>query len=193
MKKILSSQKNRRKNHKEGKMSEEIKKEEMKKEEVDEKMEQTDEIIELKKEIERHKNELNEQTDRYKRIMAEFDNYKKRSTKERETLYQSLVSDIYTSLLPVLDNLEKAASTKTEDEGYQQGIELVLKQFKDVLHANGVEEIEAVGKTFDPELHEAVASVVDENLGEKEIKEDYRKGYKIGNKVIRHSMVVVAN
>ncbi len=193
MKKILSSQKNRRKNHKEGKMSEEIKKEENKKEAVDEKMEQTDEIIELKKEIERHKNELNEQTDRYKRIMAEFDNYKKRSTKERETLYQSLVSDIYTSLLPVLDNLEKAASTKTEDEGYQQGIELVLKQFKDVLHANGVEEIEAVGKTFDPELHEAVASVVDENLGEKEIKEEYRKGYRIGNRVIRHSMVVVAN
>ena len=174
-------------------MSEEIKKEENKKEAVDEKMEQTDEIIELKKEIERHKNELNEQTDRYKRIMAEFDNYKKRSTKERETLYQSLVSDIYTSLLPVLDNLEKAASTKTEDEGYQQGIELVLKQFKDVLHANGVEEIEAVGKTFDPELHEAVASVVDENWGEKEIKEEYRKGYRIGNRVIRHSMVVVAN
>ena len=174
-------------------MSEEIKKEENKKEAVDEKMEQTDEIIELKKEIERHKNELNEQTDRYKRIMAEFDNYKKRSTKERETLYQSLVSDIYTSLLPVLDNLEKAASTKTEDEGYQQGIELVLKQFKDVLHANGVEEIEAVGKTFDPEFHEAVASVVDENLGEKEIKEEYRKGYRIGNRVIRHSMVVVAN
>jgi len=176
-------------------MSEELKKEELEKEEkiTEEEMEQIDEIIELKKEIERHKNEMNEQSDRYKRIMAEFDNYKKRSTKERDNLYHSLVSDIYTSILPVIDNLEKAVSTETKDEGYKQGIELVLKQFKDVLHANGVEEIETVGKTFDPELHEAVASVVDESLGEKEIKEEYRKGYKIGTRVIRHSMVVVAN
>ncbi len=68
-----------------------------------------------------------------------------------------------------------------------------LKQLKDVLTSNGVKEIETIGKTFDPELHEAVASVVDENLGEKEIKEEYRKGYILGNKVIRHSMVVVAN
>ena len=74
--------------------------------------------------------------------------------------------------MPVIDNLEKAVSTETKDEGYKQGIELVLKQFKDVLHANGVEEIETVGKTFDPELHEAVASVVDESLGEKQIKEE---------------------
>ena len=96
-------------------------------------------------------------------------------------------------MLPVLDNLEKAVEAQTEDENYKQGVELVLKQFKDVLSSQGVEEIKAVGETFDPELHEAVSSVVDENLGEKEIKEDYRKGYKIGNKVIRHSMVVVAN
>ena len=96
-------------------------------------------------------------------------------------------------MLPVLDNLEKAVEAQTEDENYKQGVELVLKQFKDVLSSQGVEEIKAVGETFDPELHEAVSSVVDDNLGEKEIKEDYRKGYKIGNKVIRHSMVVVAN
>ena len=125
--------------------------------------------------------------------MAEFENFKKRSSKERDGLYNTLISDIFTSLLPVIDNLEKAANAQTQDEGYKQGVELVLKQFKDVLKANGVEEIEAVGQTFDPALHEAVASVVDENLGEKEIKEEYRKGYKIGNKVIRHSMVVVAN
>ena len=95
--------------------------------------------------------------------------------------------------LPILDNLEKALEAKTEDENYKQGIELVLKQFKDVLASKGVKEIEAVGKTFDPELHEAVGSVVDENLGEKEIKQEYRKGYIIGNKVVRHSMVIVAN
>ena len=147
----------------------------------------------LKDTILLQKEQLDEQEDRLKRLMAEFDNFKKRSAKEREGLYNSLISDIFSSLLPVIDNLEKAVEAKTEDEGYKQGVELVLKQFKDVLKANGVEEIETVGQTFDPELHEAVASVTDENLGEKEIKEEYRKGYKIGSKVIRHSMVVVAN
>ncbi len=139
------------------------------------------------------KQELEETQDRYKRIMAEFDNYKKRSAKEREVLYNSLIADIVTSLLPTLDNLEKAVNAKTEDTGYKQGVEMVLKQFMDTLGNLGVKEIEAVGTTFNPEYHEAVSSVQDDNLGEKEIKEEFRKGYKIGDKVIRHSMVVVAN
>ncbi len=147
----------------------------------------------IKKLIEDQKNELEEKDDRLKRLMAEFENYKKRSSKEREGLYNSLVGDIFSSLLPILDNLEKAAEVKTEDENYKQGVELVLKQFKDVLKQNGVEEIESVGKTFNPELHEAITSVTDENLGVQEIKEEYRKGYMIGDKVIRHSLVVVAN
>ncbi len=143
--------------------------------------------------IELQKKELEEKDDRLKRLMAEFENFKKRSSKERENLYNSLIADISISLLPVIDNLEKAAEVKTDDENYKQGIELVLKQFKDVLKSNGVTEIEAVGKTFNPEFHEAITSVVDENLGVQEIKEEYRKGYMIGNKVIRHSLVVVAN
>lgn len=147
----------------------------------------------LKDTILLQKEKIDEQEDRLKRLMAEFENFKKRSQKEREGLYNSLISDIFSSLLPVIDNLEKAVESNTEDEGYKQGIELVLKQFKDVLSANGVEQIEAIGQTFDPELHEAVSSVIDENLGVQEIKEEYRKGYKIGSKVIRHSMVVVAN
>ena len=147
----------------------------------------------LKETILIQKQQIEEQEDRLKRLMAEFDNFKKRSSKERDSVYNSLISDIFSSLLPVIDNLEKALEAETTDENYKQGISLVLKQFKDVMAANGVQEIEAVGQTFDPELHEAVSSVVDENLGEKEIKEEYRKGYKIGNKVIRHSMVVVAN
>lgn len=155
--------------------------------------EEKDEQTKLKDTILLQKEQLEEQEDRLKRLMAEFDNFKKRSSKEREGLYNSLVSDIFSSLLPVIDNLEKAVETKTEDEAYKQGVELVLKQFKDVLVANGVQEIETVGQVFDPELHEAVASVADETLGEKVIKEEYRKGYKIGSKVIRHSMVVVAN
>lgn len=143
--------------------------------------------------VENLKNELDETTDRYKRLMAEFDNYKKRSAKERETLYNSLIADIVTSMLPTLDNLEKAANAKTEDESYKQGVEMVLKQFVDTLANLGVQEIETVGTTFNPEYHEAVSSIQDKNLGEKEIKEEFRKGYKIGEKVIRHSMVVVAN
>lgn len=152
-----------------------------------------DEVIELKKQIDSQKIELAETEDRLKRVAAEFDNYKKRSSKERENLHSSLLSDIISSFLPIVDNLEKALEAKTEDENYKQGVELVLKQFKDVLATNGVKEIESVGKPFNPELHEAVSSVVDESLGEKIVKEEYRKGYIIGNKVIRHSMVIVAN
>ena len=151
------------------------------------------ELTKLKDTVLLQKEQIDEQEDRIKRLMAEFDNFKKRSGKERETMYNSLVSDIFESLLPVIDNLEKAVSIETEDQAYKEGIELVLKQFKDVLLANGVEEIESVGKPFDPSLHEAVASVIDPNLGAKIIKEEYRKGYKIGSKVIRHSMVSVAN
>lgn len=156
-------------------------------------MEKADEIIELKKQMASMKAEIEEKDDRYKRIMAEFENYKKRSAKERESLYDSIISEIVSSFLPVLDNLEKAAKAETKDEEYKKGVELMLQQFKDVLASKGVKEIETVGKTFDPELHEAVSSVFDENLGEKEIKEEFRKGYMIGNRVIRHSMVIVAN
>lgn len=139
------------------------------------------------------KQEYTELEDRYKRLMAEFDNYKKRSSKERDGLYNSLVADIVTSFLPIIDNLEKAVNVNTSDENYKQGVEMVLKQFMDTLGALGVQVIETVGHTFDPEIHEAVSSVQDDELGEKEIKEEFRKGYKIGEKVIRHSMVVVAN
>ena len=170
-------------------MQEEIEKE-VEQNEVEEEI---SEETKLKDTVLLQKEQLDEQEDRLKRLMAEFDNFKKRSSKERETLYNSLVSDIFTSLLPVIDNLEKAVESETTDEAYKQGVELVLKQFKDVLASNGVQEIETVGMPFDPELHEAVASVEDPNLGEKIIKEEYRKGYKIGSKVIRHSMVVVAN
>ena len=146
-----------------------------------------------KEELQKKQEELEELTERYKRVMAEFENYKKRSSKERENLYGSILGDVVEAVLPVLDNLENAAKVETKDENYKQGVELVLKQFKDVLKSKGIEEIEAVGTTFDPELHEAVSSVQDESKESQEIVQEYRKGYKFGNKVIRHSMVVVAN
>ena len=137
--------------------------------------------------------ELDELNDRYKRVLAEFENYKKRSSKERETLYNSIVSDIVEVFLPVVDNLENALKIETQDNEYKKGIELILKQFKDILKTKGVEEIPALGETFDPSLHEAVSSVQDPDKNTQEIVQEYRKGYKIGSKVIRHSMVVVAN
>ena len=137
--------------------------------------------------------ELDELNDRYKRVMAEFENYKKRSSKERETLYNSILSDVVEVFLPIVDNLENALKVETQDVEYKKGVELVLKQFKDILKTKGVEEIPAVGETFDPGLHEAVSSVQDPDKNAQEIVQEYRKGYKIGNRVIRHSMVVVAN
>lgn len=137
--------------------------------------------------------ELDELNDRYKRVMAEFENYKKRSSKERETLYNSILGDIVEVFLPIVDNLENALKVETQDTEYKKGIELVLKQFKDVLKTKGVEEISAVGETFDPSLHEAVSSIQDPDKNAQEIVQEYRKGYRIGSRVIRHSMVVVAN
>ena len=158
--------------------NEEIKKEEVKEETTD---------------VQKMQEELENTTDRLKRLMAEFDNFKKRNAKEREMQYGSILGDIVNGLLPVIDNLEKAAAADTEDANYKQGIDLVLKQFMDVLSSFGVQQIESIGKVFDPEFHEAVSMVQDENLGEKEIKEEFRKGYKLGDRVIRHAMVIVAN
>ena len=162
-------------------------KEELEKEEI-----QNEETTE-NNDLQVKQQELDELTDRYKRILAEFENHKKRSQKEREGLYNSILGDIIEVILPILDNLENAAKVETSDENYKKGVELVLKQFQDVLKSKGVEEIKALGETFDPELHEAVSSIQDDSKGEKEIVQEYRKGYKIGHKVIRHSMVVVAN
>ncbi len=165
-------------------MSEEKKKQEEEVENKNEEKEQKEMVP---------KQDYDELDDRYKRILAEFENFKKRNGKERDSLYNSILSDVVEVILPILDNLENALKTETQDEEYKKGIELVVKQFKDVLASKGVEEIKTVGETFDPELHEAVSSIQDENLGEKEIAQEYRKGYKIGHRVIRHSMVVVAN
>lgn len=162
-------------------------KEELEKEEI-----QNEEIIE-QNELQNKQQDLDELTDRYKRVLAEFENYKKRSQKEREGLYNSILGDIIEVILPILDNLENAVKVETADENYKKGVELVLKQFQDVLKSKGVQEIKALGETFDPELHEAVSSVQDDSKGEKEIVQEYRKGYKIGSKIVRHSMVVVAN
>lgn len=140
-----------------------------------------------------NKSEIDELEDRYKRLLAEFENYKKRSQKERDSLYGMVTGDVVMTILPIMDNLEKAADAHTEDENYQAGVKMVSKQLSEALAKLGLTAIESVGTTFDPELHEAVSHVEDSSKGVQEIVEEYRKGYKIGNKVVRHSMVIVAN
>ena len=161
--------------------------EENKEETLEQQQEENDNIIDPKQQ------EIDELNDRYKRVLAEFENFKKRSGKEREALYNSILSDIVEVFLPIVDNLENALKVETQDIEYKKGVELVLKQFKDILKSKGVEEIPALGETFDPSLHEAVSRIQDPEKGQQEIVEEYRKGYKIGSKVIRHSMVIVAN
>ena len=149
-----------------------------------EKIEKTDKV---------DSNELEELNDRYKRLFAEFENYKKRTQKESLNKRVEITGDVVSSILPVMDNLEKAAEAQTDDTNYQEGIILVVKQLASVLNSFGMTEIESVGKKFDPELHEAVSHIEDPDKGQGEIVQEYRKGYRIGNKVIRHSMVIVAN
>ena len=155
--------------------------------------EEEQKIMDLQNALEQLKADNDEKEDRIKRLMAEFENFKKRSNKEREGLYSSVMGEVVLQILPVIDNLEKAVESKTEDQDYKNGIILVLEQLKETLKKNGVTEIEAVGKPFDPSLHEAISMVEDPNLGEKIVQQEYRKGYMIGDKVLRHSMVIVAN
>ena len=131
--------------------------------------------------------------DRYLRLMAEYDNFRKRSAKERENIYTDARVDTVSKFLPVYDNLARAMSTPTADEAYKKGVEMTFNQLCEVFKKLGVEEIEAVGKTFDPNFHNAVMHVEDEEKGENEIVEEFQKGFKVGEKVIRFSMVKVAN
>lgn len=162
-------------------------------EEINEEIEETVETLESvdNASLQEKQIELDELNDRYKRIMAEFENYKKRSQKEKENLYNSVLGDIIIGMLPIMDNLDGAVSAECKDEKYKQGVELVQKQFKDFLVKHKVEEIKTEGETFDPSLHEAISMVQDPEKESQEIIQEYRKGYKLGSKVIRHSMVVV--
>lgn len=139
--------------------------------------------------------EVQEYLDRLQRLAAEFDNYKKRTAKEKEMIYKDAVGDIISGLLPLLDNFERAISSCTgkDSNGVIEGIKMLEKQFKETIQKYGVSEIEALNNKFDPELHEAVIHVQDENYGDGIVIEELRKGYKYGDKVLRYSMVKVAN
>ena len=132
-------------------------------------------------------------SDAYLRLLAEYDNYRKRSQKEKDNLYADVRADVVTKFLPVYDNLVRAIQQGTEDEAYRKGVEMIMNQFCTTLQKLGVEKIEALGRTFDPTLHNAVMHVEDETKGENEIVEVFQEGFRLGDKVIRFAMVKVAN
>ena len=152
-------------------------------------------VKKLEGELEKALGELSDANDKYMRLYAEYDNYRKRSQKEKEAAWTDAYCDAVSEILPVLDNLERAAQFSDGDaeSPMAKGLELTLKSFAETLEKMGVHEIDALGKPFDPELHNAVMHVEDESLGENIVAEVFMKGYAKGDKVIRHSMVKVAN
>lgn len=146
-------------------------------------------------EIEKLTAALGEEQEKYVRLYAEYDNFRKRSAKEREGVYADAYCDALVQILPILDTLERAAQFSTEDaeSAMAKGLELTLKSFVETMNKMGVYEIEALGKEFDPNFHNAVMHVDDESVGENVVVEVFMKGYKRGDKVLRHSMVKVAN
>ena len=155
------------------------------------------EINTLKQALEKKENEINELLDRIQRLAAEYDNYRKRTSREKERLYSDSVCDVVSKILPVFDNLERAIAADVETEegkSLREGINMIFRQMSDILEKIGVKPIEAVGKPFDPELHNAVMHVEDDSYGDSEIIEEFQKGYIYKDEtVIRHSMVKVAN
>lgn len=146
----------------------------------------------LKEENKKLQEELDSLKDRLLRTVAEYDNYRKRSIKEKENIYTDACEDVLKDMLPVLDNLERALVVDGSAEDLKKGIEMTVKQFNNSLEKLGVEEVDASGE-FDPNLHNAVMHAEDENLGKNQIAEVFQKGYKKGSKVLRYSMVKVVN
>ena len=133
------------------------------------------------------------ESDKLLRLMAEFDNYKKRSIREREAIYSDVRVDTVSRFLPVYDNLCRALSAETADEAYKRGVELIYNQLMSVFKGLGVTAIEAEGQPFDPQLHNAVMHVEDETVGDSTVVQELQKGFRLGDRVIRFSMVKVAN
>lgn len=155
--------------------------------------EQIKEDPKAEKEIEALKKQLDEQNDKYLRLFAEYENYRKRTDKEKAARYGEAYVDALSLILPLADNVDRAVTFATDESDLAKGVLLLKKQLDDVLAKAGVEEIKAEGEQFDPELHNAVMHEEDETLGENVVKTVLQKGYKRGDKILRYSMVIVAN
>lgn len=156
-------------------------------------LEQPNEKEELQKEIDDLKKELADEKEKYLRLDAEYYNYRTRSLKEKQDAYDNAQIKAVTEILGVIDNFERALTAECADANFKKGVEMIFKQYTAILEKLGVKEIEAEGKTFDPNFHNAVSQITDENLGENTVAAVLQKGYIMGSKVIRHAMVTVAN
>ena len=146
-----------------------------------------------KKEKDKFEQQIEDLTDRLKRSMAEFDNYRKRTEKEKSNMYIIGAKDIVEKMLPIVDNFERGLAQAPEDDPFAEGMKMIYKQMMTAFDEMGVKAIEAVGKEFDPNLHNAVMHVEDESVGENVVVEEFQKGYTYKDFVVRHSMVKVAN
>ena len=163
---------------------------------IEEITEEVDEKNEFEVKFEQLEKEKAQLTDGYKRLAAEFDNYRKRTAREKDEIFKNATSNLLEAFLPVIDSMEMAKANvddNAEKAALKKGIDLVYRQFTEVLDKLDIDEIECLGEDFDPELHNAIMHVTDEAYGENEVIEVLQKGYVFKDKVIRHSLVKVAN
>lgn len=154
------------------------------------------EVTELKELLDGKINELAELNDKYLRLLAEYDNFKKRTVKEKEAIYTDSVGETVMALLPIIDNFERAIAAFSDDDkqtDFYKGVEMIFNQTIDSFTKLGVTQIKALGEEFDPELHNAVMHIEDETVADNTIVGEFQKGYTYRDKVIRYSMVKVAN
>ena len=144
-------------------------------------------------ELEKAQKALAQEHDQYLRLAAEYDNFRKRSRKEKEALYTDVKAETTAKFLPVFDDLERALANETADEAYKKGVELIMVEFRKIMTGLGVEEFGEKGDPFDPNAHNAVMHIESDELGENVIAQVFQKGFRIGEKVIRHAVVQVAN
>ena len=168
-------------------------KKEKKDKKVQESQEQVTEEVTQTPEVNPWEEKYNAEHDAYLRLAADYDNFRKRTVKEKEQLYGAGKADAVEKLLPVYDNLERALNQPTEDAAYKKGVEMTMTQLVSILNGLGVEIFGAVGDPFDPNIHNAVMHTEDENAAENTITQVFQKGFKLGEKIVRFAMVQVAN
>ena len=156
-------------------------------------VEETTEAVEETPEVNPWEEKYNELYDSHLRLNADYENYRKRTLKEKEQSYGSGKADAVEKLLPVYDNLERALAQETEDAAFKKGVEMTMTQLVSIFNTLGVEIFGEAGEQFDPNLHNAVMHVDDESLGENTICQVFQKGFKLGEKIVRFAMVQVAN
>ena len=174
-------------------IQEETLQEETEQEQTEQESQDVQEQTEQPSELDAMKDSMAQQEDRFLRLAAEYENYRKRTAKEKESIWTEAKADTAGAFLPVYDNLERALKQDTADEAYKKGVEMTMNQLKEVLTKLGITEIPALGQPFDPNLHNAVMHIEDENFGENTVAEVFQAGFQCGEKVIRFAMVKVAN